>query len=60
MMTLGTVDSKGQQRTLSVQQINAAHIFPLLETLDSALGHSNFWDKIVYEWKRRQKVSEML
>lgn len=53
-MTLGAVDSKEQERALSVWQINAAHISSVLETLDSALRHTNllkFWDKIaqVYE-----------
>ncbi len=51
-MTLGTVDSKEQ--LYLCWQINAVHIFSLLETLDSALRHTNplnFWDKIaqVYE-----------
>lgn len=54
IMTLGTVNSKEGETALSVWQINTVHIFSLLETLDSALGHINllnFWDKIaqVYE-----------
>lgn len=54
IMTLGTVNWKEQETTLSVWQINTVHIFSLLETLDSALRHINplnFWDKIapVYE-----------
>lgn len=65
IMTLGTVNSKKQETTLSVWQINTVHIFSLLETLDSALRHINplnFCDKIagVYEYKRWQIVSNAI
>lgn len=41
IMTLGTVNLKEQETTLSVWQINTVHLFSLLETLDSALKHIN-------------------